>query len=225
MEHQEDLPVLIAQSGPLEGQRWPVEGVMTIGRAATCTLVLTTPDKQVSREHARVTTTDGGIILEDMGSKNGTHRNGERIEAPVMLEDGDTVQIAMAQQFIFLSSDATVPLEMGDISIPAMGTGSLLLRLDKRARRVWIRDEELNPPLSVAQFTMLEMLYEAGTRVVSRKELVEAIWGEENAYDVSNQALDALVRRLRDRLAELDSHKFIETVRGHGLRLANKKLG
>jgi DNA-binding response OmpR family regulator len=47
------------------------------------------------------------------------------------------------------------------------------------------------------------------------------VWGEEQAYDVSNQALDALVRRLRDRLAELDEHNFIVTVRGHGLRLDN----
>jgi DNA-binding response OmpR family regulator len=34
--------------------------------------------------------------------------------------------------------------------------------------------------------------------------------------------MDALVRRLRDRLAELDpAHLYIETVRGHGLRLDN----
>ena len=48
------------------------------------------------------------------------------------------------------------------------------------------------------------------------------MWGEEHAYEVSNQALDALVRRLRDRLDEVnDSHQFIVTVRGHGLRLDN----
>jgi DNA-binding response OmpR family regulator len=39
---------------------------------------------------------------------------------------------------------------------------------------------------------------------------------------VSEQAIDALVRRLRDRLAELDpDHRYVVTVRGHGFRLEN----
>jgi DNA-binding response OmpR family regulator len=48
------------------------------------------------------------------------------------------------------------------------------------------------------------------------------VWGDEDAADVSEQALDALVRRLRDRLAALDpTNNYIITVRGHGLRLEN----
>jgi len=39
---------------------------------------------------------------------------------------------------------------------------------------------------------------------------------------ISEQALDALIRRLRDRLAGIDpTHAFVVTVRGHGLRLDN----
>lgn len=218
----EELPVLIGQAGPLNGQRWTIRGSLVIGRDSTADIVVTTPDKQVSRHHARLTATPNGMMLEDLESKNGTHHNGQKIEAPVLLQDGDVLQIALAQQFIFLSSDSTVPLGMGTDD-----TGSVLLeqgrlKLDKRARRVWVGDEEISPPLSVAQFTMLDLLYRRGGRVVSRQEMVDAIWGEEHAYEVSNQALDALVRRLRDRLAELDKkHDYIVTVRGHGLRLDN----
>jgi DNA-binding winged helix-turn-helix (wHTH) protein len=69
---------------------------------------------------------------------------------------------------------------------------------------------------------MLNLLYQADGDVVTRHELISAVWGEEHAYDVSNQALDALVRRLRDRLAEVDEEfQYIITVRGHGLRLDN----
>jgi DNA-binding response OmpR family regulator len=51
------------------------------------------------------------------------------------------------------------------------------------------------------------------------------VWGEEQAIDVSEQALDALVRRLRDRLATVDpNHSFIITIRGHGLRLDNPPI-
>jgi DNA-binding winged helix-turn-helix (wHTH) protein len=219
MEHTEELPVLIAQAGPLEGQRWTIKDTLIIGRDPSADLVITTPDKQVSRHHASLTWTDEGIVLKDLGSKNGTHHNGARIAQAVTLEDGDTIQVAMAQQFVYLSSDATVPLQVSPMAPLEAQEGKL--RLDKRARRVWIADEEINPPLSVAQFSMLELLYEHNGQVVSRHDLIRAVWGEEQAYDVSNQALDALVRRLRDRLAELDKHQFIVTVRGHGLRLDN----
>jgi DNA-binding response OmpR family regulator len=96
------------------------------------------------------------------------------------------------------------------------------LRLEKRSRRVWIGDVELLPPLSVSQFQLLELLYDNPDRVVTRAELIQAVWGQEDAVGISEQALDALVRRLRDRLASINSsHQFLITVRGHGLRLDN----
>jgi pSer/pThr/pTyr-binding forkhead associated (FHA) protein len=52
-----------------------------------------------------------GVILEDLGSKNGTHLNGIGIAKPTTLRDGDVVQIAYAQQFVYLASDATLPLD------------------------------------------------------------------------------------------------------------------
>ncbi len=220
MEKQnEDLPVLIAQTGPLEGQRWTIDKELLIGRDSECDIIIATPDKQVSRRHALISPNDKGIVIEDLGSKNGTHLNSDRINEPARLQDGDTIQIALAQQFVYLSSDATVPLDTEGLE----STGpEKLLRLDGRSRRVWVAKSELDPPLSVAQFTVLELLYHADGNVVTRHDLIAAVWGEEQAYDVSNQALDALVRRLRDRLAEADNtHNYIVTVRGHGLRLEN----
>ena len=52
--------------------------------------------------------------------------------------------------------------------------------------------------------------------------MIEAVWPEAIGEGVSEQAIDALVRRLRDRLAEVDPEaQFIVTVRGHGFRLDN----
>ncbi len=218
---EQDYPVLIAQSGPLDGQRWLIDQDLVIGRDPNCEIIIVTPDKQVSRRHAMISTDGDEIFLSDLGSKNGTHLNSERVSStPVKLQDGDTIQIALAQQFVYLSSDATVPLDTEGLeSVPI---DHKKLRLDKRSRRVWINDTELVPPLSVAQFTMLNLLYLADGDVVTRHDLIAAVWGEEHAYDVSNQALDALVRRLRDRLTEVNpDHSFIITVRGHGLRLDN----
>ncbi len=101
----EDFPSLIAQTGPLNGQRWVIKGDVIVGRDETCHVVI--QNRQVSRYHARFVNLPSGVQLEDLGSKNGTHINGREVVEPVLLQDGDIVQIAYAQQFIFLSSDST----------------------------------------------------------------------------------------------------------------------
>jgi len=212
-----DKPLIIGQAGPLNGQRWKILEEVIIGRDSDCEVVI--PDRQVSRAHARLTRQESGVLLEDLGSKNGTYLNGDRIEEPVLLQDGDVMMIAMLQTFVFLSSDATMPLEGG---MQKLLEPSGRLRLDVRSRRVWIRDEEVIPPLSAPQFRLLQMLYEQPGRVVSRQDMVNFVWGEEEAVGVSEQAVDALVRRLRDRLSGMDpKHTYIVTLRGHGLRLDN----
>jgi DNA-binding winged helix-turn-helix (wHTH) protein len=210
---QEEYPLLVAQEGPLKGQRWPVSQTLVLGREATCDVVVA--DRQISRYHARLTPTPEGVILEDLGSKNGTHHNGVPLTGPVVLQDGDMISVALAQQFLFLTSDATMPL--------LEGTGHPgRLMMDQKSRRVWVNQQQLVPPLSAQQFKMLWMLYESQGQVVSRPDLVAVVWGDEQAAGVSDQALDALIRRLRDRLAALDpTHQYISTVRGHGVRLDN----
>lgn len=213
-----ELPVLIGQTGPLNGQRWQVEQPLIVGRDATCDIVIS--DRQISRYHARFTPTEDGILLEDLGSKNGTFRNGERMESPAILMDGDLIQISLVQHFVFLSSDATIPLDA--TLLPARPALTKHLTLDIRSRRVWVGGKEILPPLSVPQFRLLQALYDQEGKVVERQNLINIIWGEREAVGVSEQAFDALVRRLRDRLGENDpGHVYITTIRGHGLRLDN----
>ncbi|MBN1372528.1 MAG: FHA domain-containing protein [Anaerolineaceae bacterium] len=221
MEHAgTDLPVFIAQSGPLNGQRWLLEGALLIGRDANCDLVI--PDRQVSRYHARLSVEAGGVQLEDLNSKNGTFCNGQRIADSVILQDGDLVQVALVQHFTYLTSDATMPLEAGVLPVDLPKTR---LVLDIRSRRVWVSGKEVTPPLSVQQFRLLQMLEQRRGQVVSRQDLVDEVWGEDESVGVTEQAFDALVRRLRDRLLALDpDHTYVITVRGHGLRLENPDL-
>jgi FHA domain-containing protein len=214
-KNQEDFPLLIAQEGPLKGQRWQLSQTIVLGRESTCDVVVA--DRQISRFHARLTPTSEGVILEDLGSKNGTHLNGVLLSAPVVLQDGDVVSVAMAQQFMFIISDATTPLLDGPST-----HGRLMI--DLKSRRVWVNQQQLVPPLSAQQFKLLWLLYERNGQVVTRPDLVAVVWGDEQMAGVSDQALDALIRRLRDRIASLDpTHQYIDTVRGHGIRLDNPK--
>ncbi len=210
---REDAPVLLGQTGPLKGQRWPLVRPMLVGRETTCEVVI--PDRMVSRFHARITPTSEGIILEDLESKNGTQCNGVPVVNPVRLQDGDLVSIALAQQFLFLVSDATIPLD--EAAKPAGR-----LKLDLRSRSVLVNNQPIEPPLSALQFRVMRILFEHQGQVIDRQKLVSEAWGDEQAIGVSDQALDALLRRLRDRIAAIDpSQNYIITIRGHGIRLDN----
>jgi hypothetical protein len=213
-ENNQEFPLLIAQTGPLEGQRFKIKSELLLGRDADCDIVI--PMRQVSRHHARIFQGGKGTMVEDLNSKNGTYVNGLHIEDIVRLEEGDEIQVSLAQHFIYLSSDATMPLE----GLP-LDMQKRRLRVDIGARRVWIIEKELEPPLSASQFNLMRILYEQSGEVVSRPEIIRVVWGKA-AEGVTDQALDALVRRLRDRLAEIDpTWDYIVTVRGHGLRLDN----
>ena len=217
MKHEEEYPILVAQDGPLKGQRWALSHTLMVGRDATCEINV--QDRQVSRFHARITPTPEGVTIEDLGSKNGTNHNGTELTTPVMLQDGDVLGIALAQQLLFLTSDATMPLAEGGIR-----SGRLLM--DQKSRQVWVNQQQVAPSLSAQQFKLLWLLYENQGQVISRSDLVSTVWGEDQMAGVSDQALDALIRRLRDRLAALDpTHQYIDSVRGHGVRLDNPSAG
>jgi pSer/pThr/pTyr-binding forkhead associated (FHA) protein len=209
-----EQPVLVAREGQLAGQRWTIDtDEFVIGRGADCQIVL--PERQVSRHHVRITRENGRYILHDLGSKNGTHLNGRVFEGSTQLQDGDEISLALAVKLVFVGTDATIPLTFE----PPRVEGRLVI--DEAQRAVLINGRELDPPLSLAQFRLMELLYEANGAVISRDDIVEAVWPGTEGMGVSEQAIDALVRRLRDRLAELDDHNYLITVRGHGFRLDN----
>jgi len=78
-------------------------GRFFIGRARECQLVL--DDPLVSRRHAVVFTDGDGSRLEDLGSRNGTLVNGERIEGSVELADGDRVTIGAHSFLLAVGED------------------------------------------------------------------------------------------------------------------------
>jgi hypothetical protein len=221
MSSAADKPVLIIHEGEKAGQRWTVrEDELIIGRGGECDLVL--PERQVSREHIRIFRSGEGYYLEDLDSKNGTWVNGKQIKATtVPLRDGDEIQIALAVKITYVGSEATAPMMVDE-----MPGGSGRLQFNRDSRRVFINGAEVDPPLSLPQYRLLELLYDGSGAVRTREEVVESVWPDAVGEGVSEQAIDALVRRLRDRLAEVDPEfQYIVTVRGHGFRLDNPQNG
>jgi DNA-binding response OmpR family regulator len=101
-------------------------------------------------------------------------------------------------------------------SIPSEPTSAVLtvggLTLSPERRRAWLNGQALD--LHDKEFALLEALLRSPERVVTRASLIREVWGGEKS--VTNKALDATVRRLRQKLG--DRGAGIVTVRGVGLR-------
>jgi pSer/pThr/pTyr-binding forkhead associated (FHA) protein len=71
-----------------------MEGAQVIGRAPEASIQIELPG--VSRHHARISVVGGRATIEDLGSKNGTFVNGQRISTPVALAAADEIRVGGA---------------------------------------------------------------------------------------------------------------------------------
>lgn len=216
-EAKREHPVLTVLEGPLANHHWTLnKEEIIIGRDEDCDVVLN--ERQVSRKHVRITRRAEHYYIEDLDSRNGTWVNGHRLEKETReLLDNDEIHVALAVRLQFSGTNITAPLPF---EIPQTIAGRL--RIERDSRRVFVNNQELDPPLSLPQYRLLELLYMHGGRICTRDVVVDTVWPDAIGEGVSEQAIDALVRRLRDRLAEVDPDiQYIITVRGHGFRLEN----
>lgn len=219
---QSEYPVVVILDGEQANQHWVLSArETTLGRDDICDIVI--PQRQISRQHVRfIRMDDETYIIEDLESKNGTWVNGLRLEGSRQLFDGDEIHLSLSIRLRFIGSGITAPVtqSLPDVLPSAISGGRL--KLDPESRRVFIYDQEIDPPLSPPQYRLLELLYRNAGGICTREEVVETVWPDAISEGVSEQAIDALVRRLRDRLAEIDPEwQYVVTVRGHGFRLDN----
>ena len=79
---------LRAQTGRMLGRSYPLTGVAIVGRAPECQLRL--EDSNLSRKHAKLIPTNEGVVIEDLGSTNGSFHNGKRVQRAVA-QAGDEI--------------------------------------------------------------------------------------------------------------------------------------
>ena len=91
------------------------------------------------------------------------------------------------------------------------------LALEEDRRSVLLKDEALS--LTPTEYEVLKYLILHANQAVSRKELLETVWGFETA--VETRATDDTVRRLRQKITQSDA--MISAVWGYGFRLEEKK--
>lgn len=211
------VPTLIVQrdTEPEREVRWE-QPSLTVGRDPTNDLVI--DHKLVSRKHARFERDEAGFYIRDLDSTNGTYVNGERITGVQLLRNNDEVGI-VDTVVIFRDPEATIK-GIPPIARPRVQEPEEELRVDSRAKEVYLRGKLLDPPLTAKEFQLLELLYQRKGEVISKEGIAQGVWDYE-VYDFN--AIDALVYRLRHRI-EVDpaNPKYLVTVRGFGYKLLSR---
>ena len=83
-----------------------------------------------------------------------------------------------------------------------------------------VRRGEAAIDLTRVEFKLLSAILAADGRVLSRDQLLDAVYGHESA-DILDRTIDVHIRRLRDKLGDdPESPRYIQTVRGVGYRAA-----
>lgn len=115
--------VLSVIDGQAAGREYHFETQCQIGRVDANDVIMVDPG--ISRHHARVGGRRGVYLLEDQGSSNGTRLNGELIEGPEPLRDGDYIGVGQAT------------LQFSNLDMARSGDQTARMRLsDKQARRL-----------------------------------------------------------------------------------------
>jgi len=149
--HDRDLELVLA-----DRTRVPVVGEMTIGRGPGSTLQL--DDPAVSRRQALISSSEGVVMLEDVGSTYGTWLDGLRVNNRRPLRDGSRIRMGNQELLVERRRDAaeagrTVVVQPGEsLVVPASGgypkvrSGYALKRLEasEGPRRWVLRELESN---------------------------------------------------------------------------------
>ncbi len=86
------MATLVITSGQLEGRRIEVSRELVIGRENVDVEI---DDAELSRRHVAVRPTEGGLEVEDLGSRNGTRVDGTRIDGPTRIRHGAVLSVGM----------------------------------------------------------------------------------------------------------------------------------
>lgn len=210
-----ECAMLVRYTSEVEKLSWPLskERPIIIGRSRDCDLVF--PARDISRKHAQIHWDGSVYVLEDLGSINGTRLNNRLCESAQNLQNGDEIRLGDEVTIYFIDDESTEPL-------PQLSEEKGLA-IEHTSRTLLINGQPLLKPLSPSQYCLVDLLYNANEQIVSRQKIVETVWADE-AYDgVSEQAIDALARRIRLQIAEIDpDHEYLQTIRGHGFRLLRR---
>jgi diguanylate cyclase (GGDEF)-like protein len=224
------VPSLLVLRGPTMGRQHDlVQPLTVIGRTDPVDILI--PHDTVSRAHTRVCRNEeGGFAVEDLGSTNGTFVNDEKLDAVVVLNDGDLIRVGSAVLKFFSghSVESTCHRELYQLSTKDGLTKAYNKRYLLEALASEInRSQRHGSPLSVVMLDIdffksindqyghlagdgvLQELVRVVEQNIRREDLLARFGGEEFALILPTTppaAAAAVGEKLR---AAIDVHEFV----------------
>jgi pSer/pThr/pTyr-binding forkhead associated (FHA) protein len=106
-------------SGPTFGKTFALSGSMIMGRQPECDIPV--PSDEVSRKHARLTAQTDGVVVDDLGSANGTFVNDKRVQNAV-LHVGDELRLDTVR--FQLSTPGSLKVAQTPLPVPSEAAGN-----------------------------------------------------------------------------------------------------
>jgi adenylate cyclase len=153
------------------------DGMTLVGRLPTCDLVLNDPS--VSRHHASLKVADGKVFVQDVGSRFGTHINGEQIIAvqdAVELKPGQTLKLG--ELSLMLEQNMPENALLTENHQISEGEGTILKPIVPPQKQ----------PVMGADAHLIKLLAEVGRTLVSTQSLPDIL---NRVVDMAFQALPA----------------------------------
>ena len=206
---------LVVQGGPDSGRTIPLSGrPVTLGRRADNDVVV--DEKTVSRRHALIVDSPGGLVLRDLSTTNGTFVNFIKVaDGEHVLAHGDRIRLAGSQiTFIFRQEGPSTlrieqePAPTGVFAVEQPEPGSRMEATSSAATMIG-RDSDL-----------LGLLESRRGAVVPRDEIARELWPELLETGVFDQVINQSIDRIRTHLGDDASQpELLITVGGSGFLL------
>lgn len=100
---------------------------------------------------------------------------------------------------------------------PELVCGDLTVKPFEKA--VYCHENEMK--LTNTEYALLHYMIENQDKAISREDMLSAIWGYES--EVETRVTDDIIRRLRKKLAQVQSEVLIETIWGFGFKIGSKE--
>ncbi len=183
-----------------------------IGRSPACDIVIDLP--VVSRRHAQISYHDGAFFVTDLESRNGTYVNGK------LLQPQEEVSLAH-EDWIGFADDQVILYFQESSGSGALGsdrtTSHTDLTLDPVLKQVWVRGNQMSPPLPQEQFDVLSVLYESRGSAVRNQEVADGLFPHGSDEVDVNEEVERCIRQLRIRMEMSPSNpQLIVTLPGYG---------
>jgi phosphoserine phosphatase RsbU/P len=178
---------------------------LTIGRASDAGL--TVADRYLSRHHSRLSRHPGGWQIEDLGSRNGTLVNGQRIAASTPLAAGDVIQVS-ATRLTLQRGGATAQQEHGGLG----DSGATIFR-----DAVELLDRDRSSTVETLAPAKLE-------RLVERMRLLNEVHQGLARHARFDELLDLILDRIFRHLQPEEAVIFLTQPDGQLQRAASRSL-